>query len=71
MKGREQPFSFIPNKQWLLFYFRAPAVRSGRYCLKDLQQQFDSASKNTCGQWTVKLRSISDAKRLWQFLDLQ
>jgi len=71
MTGREQPFAFIPNKHWLLFYFRSPAVRSGRYNLKELQQQFDSASENTRGEWTIKIRSISDVKRLWKFLGVQ
>jgi hypothetical protein len=71
LRGNEQPFAFIPNKQWILFYFRAPAVRSGMYKLSSLQQQFDSATENTRGEWTVKLRSISDAKRLWALLSIK
>lgn len=54
MKGEEQPFAFIPNKRWILFYFRAPAIRSGKYGLASLQQQFDSATENSRGEWTAQ-----------------
>jgi hypothetical protein len=66
----EQPFAFIPNKSWLLFYFRQPAVRSGLYSFGELQAAFDSANENGSGEWTVKLRSISDVRRLWGILKL-
>lgn len=66
----EIPFAFIPNKAWLLFYFRAPAVRSGAHSFSVLQAAFDSAAENTRGEWTVKLRSIPDVKRLWRLLEL-
>jgi hypothetical protein len=69
--GEEQPFSFIPNKQWLLFYFRAPSVRSGKYSLQSLQHEFDGAAENTRGEWTVRLRSISDVQRLWKLLAIR
>jgi hypothetical protein len=64
----EQPFAFIPNQEWLLFYFRLPAVRSGRYSFDTLREAFDSANENEAGEWTVKLRSISEVKRLWRIL---
>jgi len=66
--SNEQCFAFIPNKHWLLFYFRLPAVRSGRYSLQVLQAAFDSASENNRGEWTVRLRSISDVQRLWHIV---
>ncbi|WP_018141537.1 hypothetical protein [Thioalkalivibrio sp. ALJ7] len=68
---REQPFAFIVNRKWLLFYFRAPAVQGGAYGFKHLQAEFDSAAENTAGEWTVKIRSLCDAKRLWRLLALQ
>ncbi len=68
--GDEMPFAVIPNKRWLLFYFRAPAVRSAKYSLPALAAAFDSASENSSGEWTVKLRSIADVKRLWEILSI-
>jgi len=68
--GHEQPFAFIPNRHWLLFYFRAPAVRSGKYSLQSLQAAFDSAIENNSGEWTVRLRSIPDVQRLWRLLSI-
>lgn len=67
----EQPFSFIPNKTWLLFYLRAPAVRSGKYSFQELSDAFDSAGENNSGEWTVKLRSIADVQRLMQLLSFE
>jgi hypothetical protein len=60
----EQPLSFITNQQWLLFYFRPPAVRSGEYSRESIARDFDSFKVNTKGEWMVKLRSIDDVKRL-------
>ena len=68
--SNEQPFALIPNKRWLLFYFRAPAVRSGRYTFSDLKAAFDSASENARGEWTIKVRSIDDVRRLWSLLEI-
>ncbi|WP_019627875.1 hypothetical protein [Thioalkalivibrio sp. AKL10] len=67
----EQPFAFIVNKRWLLFYFRTPAVRTGSYTFGKLHEAFDSAAENAAGEWTVKVRSICDARRLWHLLALQ
>ena len=67
----EQPFSFIPNKSWLLFYFRAPAVRSGMYSLGVLRAALESASENNSGEWSVRLRSIADVQRLWSILAVE
>jgi len=64
----EQRYAFIVNKQWLLFYFRLPTVRSGRHHLPDLRKAFDSVNVNAKGEWTVKLRSIDDVRRLWEII---
>ena len=68
--SKEQPFAFIPNKRWLLFYFRKPAVSSGQYSFMTLQAQFDSVNENNSGEWTVKLRCIYDVRRLWKVLTI-
>ena len=67
---KEQPFAFIPNNQWLLFYFRLPAVRSHRYSLENLKAIFESTNENGTGEWTVKIHNIHDAKLLFDYLDL-
>ena len=66
----EVPFAFIVNKESLLFYFRLPAVRSGRYSIDKLEVAFDFVNQNPAGEWTVRLRSIADVKRLWAILNL-
>ena len=66
--GGEQPFSFITNNRWLLFYLRPPAIRSGTFSRNELENLFDSVAENSAGEWTVRLRSIPDVERLIRFL---
>lgn len=69
--SREQPHSFITNQQWLLFYFRPPAVRSNGYSRTEVTKYFDSFHETPEGEWTVKLKSISDVERLLNVIDWQ
>ena len=65
-----QPFAFIPNQKWLLFYFRKSAVDSGKYSFLELIEMFDSTNENKAGEWTIRLHSMDDVFRLWRYLDL-
>lgn len=64
----EQPFGFVSSREWLLFTFRAPAVRSTAYSLSELQSVFSSARENEQGEWTVRIRTIEDVDRLVSFI---
>jgi hypothetical protein len=67
----EQPFSFTTNQsKGLLFYFRAPAIRSRRYIFVRLKAVLDSASENFRADWTVRINNIEEARRLWAHLDI-
>lgn len=67
----KQPFAFITNQRWLLFYVRLPAVRgTSTSTLKELKRAFDDAKLNAAGEWTIKLKSISDVDLLRQFIDI-
>lgn len=68
---KQQPFSFIINKKWLLFYFRQPSVRSGKYSLASLRQQFPSLKVNPRGEWTVRIASLQEARRLTSTLAIE
>lgn len=59
-----QPYSFITNRDWLLFYFRLPARRSGRHSRDSIARLFDSFHENTAGEWTIRLESVADIERL-------
>jgi hypothetical protein len=70
--GDQQPFSFITNQnKGLLFYFRTPAVRSGRYSLETLKASFESAAENSRGEWTVRIEDVEQARRLWRYLGIE
>ena len=62
------PFAFTVNDQWLLFYFRRPAVLSKSYSDSELQREFDSFKAPQDDEWTVKLRSIDDVRKLIPYL---
>ncbi|MBW8458746.1 MAG: hypothetical protein K0M58_09935 [Thiobacillus sp.] len=66
----EHPFAFGIAQKWLLFYFRLPAIRSGRYKLQNLEASFPSAKQVNSGEWTVKLRDIDDVRLLWNILQI-
>jgi len=65
------PFAFIVNQQWLLFYLRKPAISSGRYTLETIKSTFPSVTKNESGEWTIKIKSLPDAKLLTRILGLK
>ena len=67
----EQLFSFIVNRKWLLFYFRPPSVRSGRYQFHDVQSRFPDSNENRRGEWTMRLRSVEDVRKLITYLKVQ
>ena len=69
--GKDQPFAFIVNRSSLLFYFRAPAVRSGKYSFDRLNDAFDSAAEPRSEEWTVRLQTVADVQRLWKLVDVQ
>ena len=70
-EANEIPFAFIVNKRSLLFYFRKPAIRSGRYSTDRIEVDFDLLERdNSAGEWRIRLCSIADVKRLWRILDL-
>ena len=65
---RRQPYSFIVNKRELKFYFRLSEVRSGRERLREDFDSFDDS--NSKGEWTVKLKTVEDVRRLTAHADL-
>lgn len=65
----QQLFSFIVNRESLLFYLRAPAINSGHFALADLRVLFPDANVNKAGEWTVRIQKITEAKALWSYLN--
>lgn len=63
-----QLFSLIVNRDSLLFYFRPPAVRSGRFSLRDLERSFEEVRENNSGEWTVRITNLESARRLWAYI---
>ena len=66
----EQPFAFGLAQNWLLFYFRPPAIRSNRYKFETIAEVFKNANNKKSDEWTVKLYSIENVRQLWRLLRL-
>ena len=68
MFGEEQHFALIPNRKWLLFYFRKPSLRLPKYSRDALVAAFPEISENNGGEFTLKIFGIAEAKRLAAFI---
>jgi hypothetical protein len=69
--GGLQPYAFIVNRESLLFYFRAPAVKSGKNNLAEIQALFTEVNQNNSGEWTVRIEDLAEAQRLSELLQKQ
>lgn len=64
------PFNFVSYHNWLLFYFRLPAFKTEHHSLKSLAAEFGEVNEKTDGEWTIKLRSADDVRRLLRFINV-
>lgn len=71
ISSNEQPHSFITNQQWLLFYFRPPAVRSSHYARDVVSKQFATFHETPAGEWTIKLAAVADVQKLAGVVNFQ
>lgn len=68
MRGEDWDFAFIPNQQWLLFYFRKPCLRLPKYSRDEILSRFPDASENPSGEFTTKVTSLPLAVRISEYI---
>ena len=61
-------YSFIPNQQSLLWYFRRPLLNNYTVDIVSLQSQFGEVRVNGGNEITVRLNNFEDAARITAFL---
>ena len=61
-------FAFIVNREHLLFYVRKEGIRYVAGGLRGLQAVVPSAAENNAGEWTVRIETPDQARRLHAFL---
>jgi hypothetical protein len=66
--AEEQPFAFIINRGYLLFYVRSTGLKRVPGGFGALATQFASIKENSRGEWTVRIASMDDADRLNELL---
>lgn len=65
-RGAAWEFAFIPNAQWVLFYFRKPALKHGKITTNEILRRFPDAKELKGGD--ISLR-ISDTERAREVVD--
>lgn len=68
LRGEEWDFAFIPNQQWLLFYFRRPCLRLPKYARQEILRAFPDANETGGGEFTIKVVNLGDAVRLAAYI---
>ena len=70
MQGSDWVFAFIPNQNWLLFYFRKPCFRQSKYSPLEILGKFPTAEKiASTDEYKVKIWSLQDAVQLAAYIE--
>ncbi len=67
-KGNTIYFAFITNSEWLLFYFRKPLFNNESVTRNDIYLNFPLAELNPTDEITLKIHSLDDVKRVFEFI---
>jgi hypothetical protein len=68
-RGRSWDFAFIPNHQWLLFYFRKPCQKIAKYEPSSIIRGIPSAKINPAGEVTVRVDSQALAMAVVRYIE--
>ena len=61
-RGTAWEFAFIPNAQWVLFYFRKPALRRGKFTRSEILRRFPDAKELKGGALSLRIRDPDRAR---------
>lgn len=62
-------FAFIPNQKWMLFYFRKPCLSLQKFSREEIFGRIPDVKENATGEFTVRLKSMSDVMRLASYIE--
>jgi len=69
MRGNDWDFAFIPNQQWLLFYFRRPCLNAEKFSKPKIMENFPGATENNAGELTVRVSTLEIAIHLAAYIE--
>ncbi|MNZ82292.1 hypothetical protein D3C78_1009860 [compost metagenome] len=69
MRGNDWDFAFIPNQQWLLFYFRNPCLNSEKFSKARVTESFPNATENNAGELTIRISTLEMAARFAEYIE--
>ncbi len=68
-RGAAWEHAFIPNQEWLTFYFRKPCLLHAKFARAEIFRHFPDAEENSSGEFIVRVRSIEDAMLIASFVE--
>lgn len=69
MRGNDWDFAFIPNRKWLLFYFRKPCLNSGKFSKTKIIENFPDTKENNSGELTIRVKTLEMATQLAAYIE--
>jgi hypothetical protein len=66
-RGAAWEFAFIPNTQWVLFYFRKPALKYGKLTTSEFLCRFPDAKKLKGGNFPLRIRNPDRAQAVVEY----
>jgi len=68
-RGNAWEFSFIPNQEWLTFYFRKPCLGLAKYTRREILRRFSQAEETNSGEIIVRIVDLDDAIRIASYVE--
>lgn len=64
MCGHKHLYTAIPNKKWVLWYFRSPALKRGFIGLEATREKFPTCNMTRQGDLRLRILSPDDAREV-------
>lgn len=71
MRDGQWDFSFIPNRKWLLFYFRTPALRLPNFTGAGITSKFPDAVKTSASEFKLRIATVDRAAQVTDYIECQ
>lgn len=68
-RGSAWGFAFIPNQQWLTFYFRKPCLGLAKFAKGEILQRFPHAQETKEGEYIIRISALEDALRIASYVE--
>ena len=68
-RGSAWDHAFIPNQEWLTFYFRKPCLEFPRFARREILARYPQAEESNAGEFIVRVTGLEDAVRIMSHVE--